>query len=335
MKVLVIYHGGCTDGYTAAWAVWAAHRAGKLGRVDLEFHPGFYQRPPPPVEDRAVMLVDFSYKRPVLIDIARRSYGVLVLDHHVSAEADLKTDMKTVYDWGAFTWDEFMTQVEEDRALNTGGVAATVFDNERSGAGLTWDYLNPGVERPRLVDHVEDRDLWKFQMPFTREIHEALGSYPQTFEGWTELAKRVQFNTTRSALIEEGVVIKRRHDRYIEQLRAQVTRPMRIGDHVVPCANVPWFFASDLGHVLWASTLDGAPMPTAENVGDPMYEQPFAATYYDSPTHREFSLRSGPNGLDVSQVAARYGGGGHKHSAGFRVPLLETMQFEVPPLPAP
>ena len=59
-KVLCIYHGGCDDGFAAAWAVRRA-----LG-ADVEFYEGVYQTPPPDCADRDVMLVDFSYKRPVL-----------------------------------------------------------------------------------------------------------------------------------------------------------------------------------------------------------------------------------------------------------------------------
>jgi nanoRNase/pAp phosphatase (c-di-AMP/oligoRNAs hydrolase) len=33
-----------------------------------------------------------------------------------------------------------------------------------------------------------------------------------------------------------------------------------------------------------------------------------------------FSLRSTEEGLDVSEIAKLYGGGGHKHAAGFKVP---------------
>ena len=35
---------------------------------------------------------------------------------------------------------------------------------------------------------------------------------------------------------------------------------------------------------------------------------------------RVFSLRSTEEGLDVSEIAKQYGGGGHKHASGFRVP---------------
>jgi nanoRNase/pAp phosphatase (c-di-AMP/oligoRNAs hydrolase) len=34
-----------------------------------------------------------------------------------------------------------------------------------------------------------------------------------------------------------------------------------------------------------------------------------------------FSLRSTEEGLDVAEIAKQYGGGGHKHASGFRVPF--------------
>ena len=40
----------------------------------------------------------------------------------------------------------------------------------------------------------------------------------------------------------------------------------------------------------------------------------------DTPKGRTFSLRSADGGMDVSEVAKRYGGGGHAKAAGFTVP---------------
>jgi nanoRNase/pAp phosphatase (c-di-AMP/oligoRNAs hydrolase) len=34
-----------------------------------------------------------------------------------------------------------------------------------------------------------------------------------------------------------------------------------------------------------------------------------------------FSLRSDRNGRDVAAIAEGYGGGGHRHAAGFQVPF--------------
>ena len=60
MNPLCIYHGGCDDGFAAAWCVRAA-----LGD-EVEFYPGVYAKEPPDATGRDVLMVDFSYKRPVL-----------------------------------------------------------------------------------------------------------------------------------------------------------------------------------------------------------------------------------------------------------------------------
>jgi nanoRNase/pAp phosphatase (c-di-AMP/oligoRNAs hydrolase) len=49
--------------------------------------------------------------------------------------------------------------------------------------------------------------------------------------------------------------------------------------------------------------------------------EPFAACYWDTPDGRVFSLRSREDGVDVSAIAKRYGGGGHRNASGFRMPI--------------
>jgi nanoRNase/pAp phosphatase (c-di-AMP/oligoRNAs hydrolase) len=41
-------------------------------------------------------------------------------------------------------------------------------------------------------------------------------------------------------------------------------------------------------------------------------------------TSKVYSLRSKEGGEDVSIIAAKFGGGGHKHAAGFSVPLIQS-----------
>ena len=47
-------------------------------------------------------------------------------------------------------------------------------------------------------------------------------------------------------------------------------------------------------------------------------KRPFGACYFDRQDgKRQWSLRSTDNGVDVSEIARKRGGGGHKHAAGF------------------
>jgi hypothetical protein len=57
---LCIYHNNCADGFGSAWVVRKA-----LG--DINFFGANYQEPPPNVAGEDVIMVDFSYKRPVLL----------------------------------------------------------------------------------------------------------------------------------------------------------------------------------------------------------------------------------------------------------------------------
>jgi nanoRNase/pAp phosphatase (c-di-AMP/oligoRNAs hydrolase) len=51
------------------------------------------------------------------------------------------------------------------------------------------------------------------------------------------------------------------------------------------------------------------------------HDQGVAACYWDTPNGRVFSLRSTDDGPDVSEIAKRYGGGGHRNASGFQMPI--------------
>jgi len=261
---ICIYHGNCADGFTSAWIVNKAI-------AGVQFHAGVYQEPPPDVSGKDVFLVDFSYKRPVLEEMASKANSILILDHHKSAEADLAP-------------------------LLDAGVIQGVFDMDRSGAMITWNYLFPNTPPPRLVEHVQDRDLWRFKLKGTREIQAEVFSHPYTFDEWDRLVA-----ADISELITAGTAIERKHFKDIDELLKVTGRRMVIAGVDVPVANLPYTMSSDAGHKM--------------AIGEP-----FAACYYDTPNGRCFSLRSNDAGMDVSEIAKQYGGGGHRNAAGFTLP---------------
>ncbi|HZO51356.1 MAG TPA: DHHA1 domain-containing protein, partial [Bryobacteraceae bacterium] len=99
-------------------------------------------------------------------------------------------------------------------------------------------------------------------------------------------------------LIEEGMAIQRYFRTLVEQAKKHAYF-REIGGHRVPVVNASMFMASEVA-------------------GELSEGQPFAGVYSESETHTLWSLRSRPGGLDVSEVAKQFGGGGHKHAAGFR-----------------
>ena len=163
------------------------------------------------------------------------------------------------------------------------------------------------MEPPKLLLHIEDRDLWRFALPYTREIQANVFSHPYDFDVWDKL-----MDAPLEDLVAEGKAIERKHFKDIDELTKVVTRRMVIGGYNVPVANLPYTLTSDAGHKLAQG-------------------EAFAACYWDTPEGRVFSLRSTEHGLDVADIAKQYGGGGHKNASGFRVPYTLLQQFDPNP----
>ena len=170
---------------------------------------------------------------------------------------------------------------------------------EHSGAVLAWKYWDvPNTTMPQLLHHIEDRDLWRFALARTREIQANVFSYPYDFEVWDELMK-----ADPQTLADQGAAIERKHHKDIAELVKVCRREMTIGGIVVPVASLPYTLTSDAGHLMATEH--------ASKIG---------VCYWDTPDGRVFSLRSTDDGPDVSEIAKKYGGGGHSHASGFRVP---------------
>ena len=300
INTMCIYHSQCADGFGAAWAYRHSLRAtqdiSEETRPDgthvvlqddgttTMFYPGSYGAEPPDVTGIDVVLVDFSYKRPVLLEMSKKAKSILILDHHKSAQEDL-----------------------DDIVPFASCLIEVVFDMDRSGAGITWDYYFPNKTRPALINHIEDRDLWRFNLRDTREIQAAVFSYPYRFSTWDHL----MLSTDLQELVLEGRAIERKHHKDIDEMLETTQRTLRIAGYDVPAANLPYIFSSDACHKM-------------------AIHAPFAVCYWDTPKGRTFSLRSAAYGVDVSKIATQYGGGGHYHAAGFFAPWEDVDQFELP-----
>lgn len=258
-KRIVIYHGRCLDGFTAAWAAWL-----KFGDVDTEYLPANYGDDAPAVDGREVYVVDFSYPRDVTIRMHSQAASLRIFDHH-------KTAQEAISD-----------------------LPCAVFDMQRSGAGITWDELHTSP-RPWLVSYVEDRDLWRFALPGSREVNAWVGACRrEVFGEWTALNG---IGVGRAA--ERGEAVLTYIDRYVYEMADQA-RNVDFAGYRVPCVNAPYICISELvGHL-------------AETASFAM------GWYQDRGGVYRYSLRSrGSDGVDVSEIAKRFGGGGHRNAAGF------------------
>jgi hypothetical protein len=173
-----------------------------------------------------------------------------------------------------------------------------------SGAVLTWHHFHPDTELPPLLAYVEDQDLWNWALPDTREINAAIGSYPRTFESWDGLAAR-----TADDLATEGASLVRMQRIEVER-SLHGSHAVRLGELRVEAVNAREH-RSLIGHEL------------AERA---RFGEPCGAVYRLSGSRVDISVYS-IGEFDVSAIAGRFGGGGHRNAAGFSVPL-ETWQAD-------
>lgn len=278
MKPLVLYHGGCYDGFTAAWVAYRA-----LGKI--EALPVLYGQPAPDCAGREVYVLDFSYPRAILEAMHASAKKLVVIDHHKSAMKDLE------------------------------GLSYCIFRDDASGARLTWEYFNlPAIEPygpvtpPWLVTYTEDRDLWRHKLPYTREINAALRSYEFSFKQWDAFhAIDMQIFLAKD-FVAEGCAILRRERQIIDQHLRHV-REIKLGPYTFPAVNASVLFSEIAGEVAKG--------------------HPFGACYFDRDDgKRQWSLRSDEDGVDVSEVAKHFGGGGHRHAAGFETPNIEIVDID-------
>lgn len=260
-------------------AAWVVRQA--LGGTNVDFYPATYGNPAPDVTGRSVIIVDFSFPLKTLKEMATTAASILVIDHHKTAAEALAKLPKAPSTY--LHWMESLEQL------------SVIFDMHRSGAGLAWDFFFPDQPRPPLINHIEDRDLWLFKLEGTKDVMADVFSYPQDFATWDLL-----FADDINALRLDGNAIERKQQKDVSELVASNWRYLTIGGVTVQAVNLPHTLASDAGHLLSQG-------------------QPFAAIYWDTAEGRQFSLRSNDAGLDVSEIAKQYGGGGHRNAAGFKV----------------
>jgi oligoribonuclease NrnB/cAMP/cGMP phosphodiesterase (DHH superfamily) len=227
-----------------------------------------------------VYIVDFSFSKDEMIELANRMNSVTVLDHHKTAKANLEP------------------LIGQNSNLNIH------FDMNVCGAVLTWEFFNRGIEMPILYDYVMDRDCWLWKLPHSREVSAWLYQQPKEFDYY----RKVVMATTVEEMVESGTVILQTQEFMVNQiLRNSFIE--KIAGYYIGVVNSS-ILQSELGEALCKK----------------YPEHPFVGVF-NFPKNLKvinWSLRSdqyNPLAVDVSEIAKSFGGGGHKHAAGFSINL--------------
>jgi len=275
LRPVLIYHGGCPDGFGASYAFWK-----KYGST-IDYVPMYHKKEPLKgfpesfFRDRKVWMLDISLEREDAIKANEIAKEFIIIDHHFSAKKKM-SDLNFCH-----------------------------FDMSLSGAVLAWQHCFPSEPAPKILQYIQDRDLYSWKLPYAEELLSVIDSYEKSFKNWDMISERLNDSQGFKELVLEGSSILRYNKVLINKLKGAAYFST-IKGHLVPVINTPFF--------------------RPEILNDLSKGELFSAGYHYNGKMFVFSLVSSEGGLDVSEVAGKFpGGGGHRQASGFSVESLEEL----------
>lgn len=257
---VVIYHADCTDGFGAAYSAWKC-----LGNR-AEYYACKHGTEPPDVKDKNVVILDFSFNNEITKKMIEDANQLLVIDHHKSAMVELHD------------------------------IPNTIFDMNKSGAMLSWEFFHPGKEPPKFVRYIMDRDLWTWELDYSKEFSAAFDMVPFEFEEFEKFEDDSVFDDA----VKRGSYILAYSKTVVKKV-CEKAQHRKINDKEVLVVNA--------SH--WMSEIGARLAPDCD----------FALIWYwdHEAKHTKVSLRAFHDTVDVAEIAKGYGGGGHRKAAGFQL----------------
>jgi oligoribonuclease NrnB/cAMP/cGMP phosphodiesterase (DHH superfamily) len=276
---IVLYHDPCVDGFSAAWVFWRENKD-RYAKKKIRFVGYRYTDEVPKfLENKNVMILDFSFKRETLLELRKKAKNLMVLDHHKSAENELK------------------------------GIDGCIFDMERCGAQIAWDYVYPNKERPWFIEIVADRDLWKWEYEESREFGKALYTEGY-FNSWPKLEELLYADMKeKERLYEIGRILITQEDKEVKQYcKGAVDVTMNINEqkYQVKLVSCPPHLRSIVGNTL--AELNGVDFAAVW-----AYDYKLNEWWVNLRCYRE-------RDIDLTQIVKNFdNGGGHSKAARFTI----------------
>lgn len=304
---MVIFHAMCPDGFAAAFAAYL-----RLGK-DCEY-VGLTcgnKRVPENVDGKTIAILDFSFDKDTMDDLKNRAKGVVVLDHHASAQEDLAS------------------LPDENK----------VFEMKMSGATLAWDFFHGQFTKqscPLFFRYIEDKDIWRWAMKRSKEFSAAqelelpiprpgrVRDPDTAFRPWLQIYNSGQRGL--DAMLSRGSSIVAYQDSLVEaQARSARVRRLKAAPELKAFVVNATVLPSELGTAL-------AKRGVEEGVSYVMCVK-YLPGQKPGEGSWSISLRSlfGAHAAaaDVSCIAKRLGGGGHRAASGCAVQVTNLEELFV------
>ncbi len=180
---------------------------------------------------------------------------------------------------------------------------------DHSGCVLAWMYFHPQKKIPRLLKCIEDIDIWTLKIPESRKVFLYLQTQPMNFKTRSKIAQALENAKTRKKIINSGASMLAFEEYVVDNLLKKNAELVEFEGYKTYALNSS-HFQSQAGSRL------AIKLP------------PIAIIWNEHEGHIYVSLRSDGT-VDVSKIAQKYNGGGHKAAAAFRFPYDQKKPWQL------
>ncbi len=280
-KIVATYHKDCTDGTAAAAVILKKFPEALV----FPLHHSYTREDLQPIISLIDNETDFYTIDCALgvNEMLNKGVKVTTIDHHASVKESCEKLSKENSNY------------------------SFVFDNDRSGASLSWNYFFPDQELPELIKYVEDVDLWKWK--YGDDTKNVINYFSMFSNKPEEFLKYMSSDLSDIKTLGKAITMYK--DEKEKQYSEILPIKMKIGKFEVPAINLVNsksemgnYFSQKFGETVMLYNIDGDSV--------------------------KISFRSfqdyNPSALELAETV---GGGGHSRAAGAKIKLSTFLSMIV------
>lgn len=289
---MIVIHHNDLDGRCAAAIVgyWAKKR--RISFQDISFYEMDYKDEIPLICEKIdpnekIFIVDFSFKPEVMNALLKHTDNIVWIDHHKTAKE---------YE------SQYYRPIKGLRNFN---------DKEEAGCELTWVYLFPDMNMPLSVFLIGDRDCWRWIMEGrTAEFNQGIKLYDTSPESslWAELFEEDKY---KKGMRFQGDVLT--ENCIVNEIVKKGEICLIFRDSF--CADYAKSYGFELEFEGYKCFAMGLYMFGSEAFGYRMQKYDICIPFeYDG---KKWTVGLYSTTVDVSVIAQKHKGGGHRNASGF------------------
>ncbi len=283
-KIIGIHHGSCIDGTTAAAVLLKKFPHSLI----FPFKHSYTEKDIGALakkctKNTTLCVVDFSLrKNSHVLTLLKKAKEIVMIDHHIGVN------------------ERLLKLAEKEQNFHY------IFDNNHSGASLTWIHFYGKKSIPKLIKYVEKNDIRKGQM--TDSVY-YVTSYLSQFVNKPSVIKKFLEGGQHAldTILKNGKILSDYNNAIIEDvMKTLAPIKIKVGKYTVNAYNPPEFLRSHIGAILYKR--------------DRKVVAIFNINGKKVRIHFRSENKNNPSAIELAQLL---GGNGHRNAAAGSVPIKE------------